>query len=47
MIDKSSVDLAFEFKPYRGMLDKKTKKDDEQFDGQFVDKMEEGSKSGK
>lgn len=47
MIDKNSLNLAFESRLYRSMLDKKTKKDKKQFDDKFVEEMEEVSKSGK
>lgn len=41
MINKSSLDLAFEFGPYWDILDKNAKKD---FDDRFVKNVEEGSK---
>ncbi len=46
MMDGNSLNLAFEFGPYGGTLDKKAKKDDEQFGGGFVEEAEKGSKSG-
>lgn len=47
MIDGSLLDLAFKSGPYRGILDKKTKKNNEQFSDKFVEETKEGLKSGK
>lgn len=42
MIDESLLDLAFESGPYRGILDKKAKKKNEQFSSRFVEETKEG-----
>lgn len=46
-MDGNSLDLAFKSGPYGSMLDKKAKKDDEQFSDKFVKETKEDSKSSK
>lgn len=47
MMDGSLLDLDFKSGLYRGILDKKAKKNNEQFSDRFVEETEEGLKSGK
>lgn len=47
MINKSSLDLAFNSGPYGSMLDKNVKKINEQFDNKFIKEKKEVLKSKK
>lgn len=47
MIDKISLDLTFESRLYKDMLDKNIKKNNKEFNNKFIEKMEKSSKFGK
>lgn len=46
-MDGRLLDLAFKSGSYKGMLDKKAKKDNKQFGNGFIKEMEENLKFGK